>query len=51
MIDHDNLEDFGSFNTMSLTSEDGQANGALFDAAMDCESGLFAGQQARAANR
>jgi hypothetical protein len=48
---HDNLEDFGSFNTMSLTSEDGQASGALFDAAMDCESGLFVGQQARAASR
>ena len=44
---HDNLEDFGSFNTMMLTSEDGQANGALFAAAMDCESGLFTGQRAR----
>jgi len=48
---HDNLEDFGSFNTTMQTSEDGQANGALFAAAMDCESGLFAGQQVRAANR
>ena len=44
---HDNLEDFGSFNTMSLTSEDGQASGALFDAAMDCESGLFSGRRVR----
>lgn len=46
---HDNLEDFGSFNTMSQTSEDGQANGALFAAAMDCESGLFTGQRVRTA--
>lgn len=45
---HDNLEDFTSFNTTMLTSEDGQANGALFAAAMDCESGLFTGQQVRA---
>jgi hypothetical protein len=44
---HDNLEDFGSFNTMSLTSEDGQANGALFAAAIDCESGLFSGRSVR----
>ena len=48
---HDNLEDFGSFNTTMQTSEDGQANGALFAAAMDCESGLFTGRQVRTANR
>jgi hypothetical protein len=48
---HDNLEDFGSFNTRMQTSEDGQANDALFAAAMDCESGLFTGRQVRTANR
>ena len=46
---HSDLNAFASFNTQMLTSEGGKENGRRFAETMDCESGLFNGEQIRRA--
>ncbi|MGI9326231.1 MAG: hypothetical protein ACR2PZ_13500 [Pseudomonadales bacterium] len=47
LVAHENLSQLTSFNSRWLTSKAGQANGELFNAAMNCESGIFTGRVIR----
>ncbi len=47
LVAHENLGKLTSFNSRWLTSKAGQANGVLFDATMNCESGIFTGRVIR----
>lgn len=47
LVAHEDLASFADFNATWMTSEAGEANGALFASLMDCESGLYAGRVLR----